>query len=169
MGWLFNFATKAALVEHLLSDRISSKFFRADYSLRGNRLWVLYQDRNSAANCLICLYMLEYMAGEGPYSWGYKSLEETMGPNATDCPERILAKSTCNDEYAVQWRAACREARRVANNQEKAKRALKPGDTFVYNGKPITFEGLSGGRIIGVNENGQRFRYKTGRIEVSRT
>jgi hypothetical protein len=40
--------------------------------------------------------------------FGYKDIDETMGPSEDDCPERILRLLTSSDnEYALQWRRRC--------------------------------------------------------------
>lgn len=44
------------------------------------------------------------------YNFGYKDMDETCGPNQTECPKRILKLLTPTDhEYARNWRAACWE------------------------------------------------------------
>ena len=42
--------------------------------------------------------------------WGYKDMDETMGPYCHDCPPSILDLLTpTGDEYAIEWRRKCRE------------------------------------------------------------
>lgn len=44
------------------------------------------------------------------YNFGYKDITEDMGPCETDCPEYILDLLTeINAQYALKWRANCRE------------------------------------------------------------
>ena len=42
------------------------------------------------------------------YNFGYKIIDETMGPGYYDCPRSILNLLTDN-EYALNWRKSCRE------------------------------------------------------------
>ena len=57
----------------------------------------------------ICLVRYNPRDPEG-YIFGYKDMEESMGPCECDCPEPVLDLLTPTDrEYAVQWRARCRE------------------------------------------------------------
>lgn len=43
------------------------------------------------------------------YIFGYKDMEESMGPSERNCPEAILDLLTPTDhEFARRWRAACR-------------------------------------------------------------
>ena len=58
------------------------------------------------------------------YDFGYKDMEETMGPVEARCPEKILdLLSPTENAYATAWRNRCREyhAERKLN---KAKRKL---------------------------------------------
>ena len=42
--------------------------------------------------------------------WGYKDMDETMGPCQTKCPPSILALLTPTDEkWALEWREKCRQ------------------------------------------------------------
>lgn len=44
------------------------------------------------------------------FNFGYKIVDETMGPCNCDCPKAILdLLSDTNDEYALSWRKRCRE------------------------------------------------------------
>lgn len=43
-------------------------------------------------------------------AWGYKDMDETMGPNEDKCPASILALLTPTDsEWANEWRERCRK------------------------------------------------------------
>lgn len=64
--------------------------------------------------------MLEYRPKDR-YPFGYKDMDESMGPYAYDCPERILNQLTdlpYSSEDATKWRRICRE--------ELAKRKAAP-------------------------------------------
>lgn len=44
------------------------------------------------------------------YNFSYKDMDESMGPCYYDCPESILKLlSPTDSEYALNWRASCRE------------------------------------------------------------
>lgn len=46
--------------------------------------------------------------------FGYKDMDETMGPNASNCPAGILnLLSPTTSEYALAWRERCRNQRKV--------------------------------------------------------
>ena len=55
--------------------------------------------------------------------WGYKSMDETMGPNEAQAPVKLLDMlSPTTSEYAQKWRQKCRD------NAALTSRPLKPGD-----------------------------------------
>ena len=73
--------------------------------------------------CVVCLVNYNTRAKEGDI-FGYKDMDETMGPCATDCPARILDLLTPTDvPNAVEWRAQCRA--------RLAKTLPKPGQIVV--------------------------------------
>src|SRR3546814_19605923 len=56
---------------------------------------------------IVCLVRWNPRAKDG-YIFGYKDMDETMGPCEADCPARILDLLTPTDkEYAREWRARC--------------------------------------------------------------
>jgi len=80
--------------------------------------------------CVICLVDYNLREKEG-YIFGYKDMDETMGPYAADCPGAILDLLTPTDSaYANEWRAKCR--RRLSKPRPKH------GDTLVL-GAPMRF------------------------------
>jgi hypothetical protein len=81
---------------------------------------------------LVCLLS---WAPNDYYSFGYKDIEESMGPNEIGCPDRILDLLTPTDsEYANGWREACRKRNAVL----VAKPKVKKGDCVKFTA-PITF------------------------------
>ncbi len=55
---------------------------------------------------LVCL--LDYRPHDFPYDFGYKDMDEDMGPCEDKCPEKILKLLTPTDsEYAKAWRKRC--------------------------------------------------------------
>jgi hypothetical protein len=60
--------------------------------------------------------------------YGFKYMDETMGPYYTNCPNKILDMlSPTDNEYAIKWRNKCREFNKI-----------KPGT--VVRTKPISFK-----------------------------
>jgi hypothetical protein len=86
---------------------------------------------------VICLVRYNPRDPEG-YIFGYKDMDEAMGPYECDCPEPILDLLTATDrQYALQWRARCRE-----NAAARRARAKKPspraGQTIIFD-EPLAF------------------------------
>jgi hypothetical protein len=73
---------------------------------------------NGATNEVFGLVVLMHRS-PSPHVWynfHYKYVDETMGPNESDCPAKILDLLTPTDsEYANEWRSRCR-----ANIEAKA-------------------------------------------------
>jgi len=67
--------------------------------------------------------LLQY-ASKSYHNFGYKEIEESMGPYQCNCPEDILdLLSETESEYALKWREQCRENAK----KNKHKRKLKDG------------------------------------------
>ena len=132
MGWLFCKPTRDDLVQHLLGAH-AGHLERVDHALVGNALWVLYRDKASSKT-FILLFMLKGARGSAhdPWRWGYKDVDESMGPCDTSCPERLLAASCDDSEVAVAWRERCRAQHADRRQREQFVRNLKPGDLFAY-------------------------------------
>jgi len=101
MGWLFPYcATKPGLIKQIIEpvELSNEKYFKLTrralkHCYRGNTyrgvLWVVFEmeklntaTSNKLVDRVICAYLLERREG----SWGYKCLEEPMGPYYYSCP-----------------------------------------------------------------------------------
>ena len=78
--------------------------------------------------------------------FGYKDMDENMGPYHTDCPARILDAldrlSPAPSANAFEWRSKCRA--RLAS--KAAKRAYAPGMVVTYGGKDYRLVRPAGAR-----------------------
>lgn len=86
---------------------------------------------------LVCLVRYNPRDHEG-YIFGYKEMDEGMGPNEADCPESILDLLTPTDwSFALDWRARCRQnaAKRRA---VAAKPTPRPGQVILFE-TPVAF------------------------------
>ena len=91
-------------------------------------------DREREVVALVCLVRYNPRDREG-YVFGYKDMDESMGPCEAECPPAILDLLTpTTSEYALAWRERCRAT--------AAKRTVKPrlrnGWTLVFD-EPIRF------------------------------
>lgn len=138
MGWLFCKPSRADLIEHLKFKLTRPGFFdhgsvlASEISVTGNTLYALLRlsAEYTAANPtsptkVILVYALKGAPERpgDPHAWGYKDMDESMGPNVTTCPKKLLALSDCQDSYAPAWRQLCHDWH--AKKQETAK--MKPG------------------------------------------
>ena len=148
MGWLYkqsllgHYGPRQYLDAQFTYDRpeVSSRVLRS--ALVSMRVYYAAVEQVRAGGerevfALICLVRHNPRDREG-YIFGYKDMSEGMGPNESDCPEKILDLLTPTDRpYAIVWRARCRtniDARRALT----AKPALRPGQTIIFDA-PIRF------------------------------
>ncbi|WP_054697714.1 DUF6927 domain-containing protein [Syntrophomonas palmitatica] len=89
-------------------------------------------DRGKEVVALVCL--LGY-APKDYYNFGYKEIDESMGPCETECPEKILKLLTPTEsEWANEWRKRCWE------NIKKGKTRIKLTEgNQVRSPEPINF------------------------------
>lgn len=113
------------------------------------------------AFAVICLVRWNTRASDG-HVFGYKDMDETMGPCETECPERILQLLGPSDnEHALDWRRRClarlrRRARRPSLEDGMRIRLAEPmkftdgheGDEFVIEkiGRRLAFRSPAGRR-----------------------
>ena len=112
MGWLFGWQTRKQLVKHLIEENGVKTLKSCSV---GNNLWCVHEctcDQGPKAGEVIryaCLYLIKGPAFGNPndrYGWGYKDVDESMGPNRDDFPASWLELlSPITSEYAVEWRA----------------------------------------------------------------
>jgi len=85
----------------------------------------------------VCLVRYNLRDREG-YIFGYKDMDESVGPCESDCPQAILDLLTPTDSaFALEWRARCR-ANAALRNAQSAKPKPKPGQIIVFH-TPILF------------------------------
>lgn len=72
------------------------------------------------------------------YIFGYKDMDETVGPNESDCPTAILDLLTPTEyPYAQAWRTRCRK-NAAARRALSSKPSPRPGQTIVFD-QPLSF------------------------------
>ena len=107
MGWLFGHYDRKSLVEHLTTGNGVETLKRC---FRGNDMWAVQRTKDGVV--FACLYMLRGnpRVTDDPCNWGYKDVDETMGPGRLDFPVSWLdLLSPIESEYAVAWRKSVRE------------------------------------------------------------
>jgi hypothetical protein len=90
-------ADKAAIIAECLQSCRATK-----HTVNGNRLWAVGQSRDGTR--YVILFKLE---NGGRIGWGYKPLDETVGPCYYDCPLEYVQEVEAFPPiaYAEEWRA----------------------------------------------------------------
>jgi hypothetical protein len=102
-----------------------------------------------AAYVILIRYSRDY------FNITYKDMHEMMGPNESECPERILdLLDPTDNDYANEWRARCRKNIAIRRSVKKGTevRFVTPIEfsngvtmqTLVYSGKGNTFHDPAG-------------------------
>lgn len=108
MGWLFGWSTRKELVDRLCYgngvETLKRKFV-------GNNMWAVQRTKDGIT--FACLYLIKgpaYGNKNDRHGWGYKAVDETMGPYDHNFPASWLdLLSPCDSKYAVEWRKKVRE------------------------------------------------------------
>lgn len=114
MGWLFGHYERSTLVKYL-TDGNGVKTIK--HCLVGNNLWCVHEHDGQR---WACLYLLRGSPRikDDPCNWGYKEIDESMGPNEISFPYTWLDLLTPTDsKYANEWRT------RVKARGEKLQKA----------------------------------------------
>ena len=127
MGWLFTQgATRADIIEDLTREQVTDErvFRTLRKCFRGNTMYALHESgKPGELKKWLCVYLLQT---DGKYGWGYKDMDETMGPYYFDCPVSYLDEADPpTSETAAKWRE---EVRKLA--AERASKKPKIGETW---------------------------------------
>jgi hypothetical protein len=123
-------------------------------SCPGNRVYyaaaqVLGNGIGGEIFAIVCLVRWNPNDKEGMI-FGYKDMDETMGPNEASCPEAILKLLTpTQNEHALDWRKRC-----LANLQRRS-RKLQDGDRIKLPAPMKFTDGHEGDEFI-VEKRGRR-------------
>ena len=91
--------------------------------------YMAYEYKENGSSRVIGLVCLLSYRPRDHFNFGYKDMDECMGPGVSNCPERILDLLTPTDsEYANNWRNRCRE--NIAKKTGIKK--LKVGDVLTF-------------------------------------
>jgi hypothetical protein len=136
-----------------------------------NRVWyaaaqIMTDGVGGDVVALICLVRWNPRDKEGMI-FGYKDMDETMGPHEAECPARILDLLTPTDrEYALAWRAKCRAnlARRGRKLENGDRIRLPEPMKFTDGHEGSEFIVLKTGRRIVLFDPVSKLRYRITRL-----
>jgi hypothetical protein len=157
MGWLFTMGyTKQRLVAERVKtqENESARWEYPKHRLVGSCLWkvCIKTDRETGMKeSYICLDLIK---SQKNYGYGYKDMDESMGPCYYTCPLSFFAIVPCPDDNsnAAEWRQAVRQYHAEVQAQKLRHAAIKPGETYSLIKSKIPFVIITrkeGKKIIG--------------------
>jgi len=158
MGWLFTQdATRAEIIDHLTQERVEDgrEFRTLRKCFRGNTMYALHESgKTGEMKKWICVYLLQRDQG---YGWGYKDIDESMGPVQKECPVSYLDEADpATSQYAIEWRAECR---RLA--AERSSKRPKVGEVWsLVKGCVVTQVRITSLRPLRGSARGSLFKLK---------
>ena len=129
MGWLSGWNSKKELLEHLRSKyRFGEHLTLVKSNAIGNNHWYIVRN-NKTLEESIGLDVIEGDFGtkKSP-QWGYKSMGESAGPIACDCPLGYLKHCEAPNDYAAAWR----ERVKAFHGNKAEKKSLAEGAIVIY-------------------------------------
>lgn len=154
MGWLFGWDSRKSLVRHLVEGNGIKTLKSCSV---GNNLWTVqeYTTNEGEQVRFACLYLIKgppYGREDG-HGWGYKDVDESMGPYEISFPYTWLDLLTPTDsQYANEWRA------RVKARGEKLQKATVGSKWFFRNGGYTVVKRCSPTCWIVKDDNGYQYR-----------
>ena len=101
MGSFSGYYSRNDVVTDIVNQYTSERFSIIDRKATnfGRHLWMLIQPKEGPS--FICLFKLSSYGGD----WGYKPIDESMGPVYWDCPVSLIQQADPpTTEYATEWR-----------------------------------------------------------------
>lgn len=115
MGWSYGFGdTKRDVIRYWTEERPWGEGkvgVAIKHCVRGKVLWTVHEIREKETGKAIVRFIGCFlMQTDGNGNWGYKDMEESMGPCYYSCPLAYLDMVPMPEgEYAPKWREAVRE------------------------------------------------------------
>ena len=101
MGTISGYRSRQDVVDDLVKQYSGDRFSIIDRKATnfGRHLWMLIKPKEGPS--FVCLFKLSSYGGD----WGYKAIDESMGPVYYDCPVSLLKQADCpTTEFATDWR-----------------------------------------------------------------
>lgn len=128
MGWTYLHRRKGERTEDILAQELRPYTLRAIRTIGGTSYCAI---QDPADGHTFGAVVLTASAPSEHCNWGFKIVEESMGPFEDNCPAVILnLLSPTDSQYAMDWRVRCRAK---AN-----KRTPRPGDRVRFD-EPVPF------------------------------
>lgn len=143
MGWTYTYKPKGMSVREFFEERFNYSGEDGSYGrvldcavVNLRTAYIAYETGSAQGNRQVAAIVCDLGYKPNDYcNFGYKDMDETMGPYRYECPERILKLLTpTNHEWAKEWREKCWENTRA----KKARPGLKKGMVIRFD-SPVVF------------------------------
>lgn len=146
MGWYFGSSSRAAVIDELTRPYSSPPVSRTTLAkfTSGNTLWTVEEVTNTETGVVQRFIGCYLMAGRqgSANGWGYKPMEESMGPVQISCPLKFLEMTPVAD---AEWR----EKVKAFHARRRSILGLKPGETVrLIAGCSINGQRIEEGRVV---------------------
>lgn len=166
MGWTYSYGCteKSQIRDEILRDFRNASYTVLRHATVGNHLWLAIDKRpadGSAPQRAIVLCLLTKRDG----IWGYKDMDETMGPYYYDCPLSLLALFPAPSPDAGAWRDQVRDYHGAKAVAAAARKQITPGVTIECDGcTPNRLMVVSVRPLAGQDANGRLYRIKPSHV-----
>lgn len=151
MGWTTQNRGKGITDREFFQDLMGTKYTIIDCATVGRTVFyaaVQTTEGDEAGQVWAFVALISWTGGY--YNFGYKDMDERMGPNEAQCPAHVLDKLTelpgcharphCERDYcglcaALEWRADCRK---LADRRARAAK-VKAGQVIRF-ARPVKFQ-----------------------------
>ena len=136
MGWLYKHDPVDDPVAYLtdLNDHDGEHFNNRVLAATrvGNTVYMALRCMEKATGKSFVLAAVVLISNTRKHGFGYKDMDETMGPCECACPDRIMrllspVEDIPNPSYAAEWRARVAAHKEAAAEQRRKRAALRPG------------------------------------------
>ena len=166
MGWTFTNKPKGETIKDFFTKEFTQNGRTGviDCAVVNRRTaYIAYKPFSGDSKVFAIVCVLDYRPRDY-YNFGYKDMDESMGPCESECPARILNLLTPTDHpYAKAWRERC-----IANLEKKTSAPkVKVGDTIMFS-TPLSFtSGLKESVFIVTDPRSSVFiSYSGGRFRI---
>lgn len=151
MGWTYFHKPREVTVKDWFKSTWSERVEVLDIAIVKMRTLYAACRYKDSGKVFAAVFLLGY-APNDHYNFGYKDMDETVGPYESECPESILKLLTPTDsEYAIKWRERCW----AKVHARKARPKYENGMVVKFK-QPITFTNGYTGDIFKLLKEGRK-------------
>ncbi len=116
MGWMYTYRPKGQSIKDFFSGRFNytrengryGKVLECSATFRVAYMAYEIGDPEEGKKVITLVCLLHHCPRDLNYNFGYKDMDESMGPVESECLEKILKLLMPTDEkYAIEWRERC--------------------------------------------------------------